>query len=106
MGIIEDTPVGRLILTTFLAFAEFERDIIRERTMAGKELARQRPGYREGRPEIYTEEIHRRTVLIASELSIRMTAKVTGISRSTVQRWVHEVNSTPLVEKDFFVKYT
>ena len=40
MGIIEDTPVGRLILTTFLAFAEFERDIIRERTMAGKEVAR------------------------------------------------------------------
>ena len=102
MGIIEDTPVGRLILTTFLAFAEFERDIIRERTMAGKEVARQRPGYREGRPEIYTEEVRRRTVLIASELSIRMTAKVTGISRSTVQRWVHEVNSTPLVEKDFF----
>lgn len=101
MGIIEDTPVGRLILTTFLAFAEFERDIIRERTMAGKEVARQRPGYREGRPEIYTEEVRRRTVLIASELSIRMTAKVTGISRSTVQRWVHEVNSTPLVEKDF-----
>ena len=106
MGIIEDTPVGRLIRTTFLAFAEFERDIIRERTMAGKEVARQRPGYREGRPEIYTEEVRRRTVLIASELSIRMTAKVTGISRSTVQRWVHEVNSTPLVEKDFFVKYT
>ena len=106
MGIIEDTPVGRLILTTFLAFAEFERDIIRERTMAGKEVARQRPGYREGRPEIYTEEVRRRTVLIASELSIRMTAKVTGISRSTVQRWVHEVNRTPLVEKDFFVKYT
>lgn len=106
MGIIEDTPVGRLTLTTFLAFAEFERDIIRERTMAGKEVARQRPGYREGRPEIYTEEVRRRTVLIASELSIRMTAKVTGISRSTVQRWVHEVNSTPLVEKDFFVKYT
>ncbi|WP_419169282.1 recombinase family protein [Negativibacillus massiliensis] len=104
MGIIEDTPVGRLILTTFLAFAEFERDIIRERTMAGKEVARQRPGYREGRPEIYTEEVRRRTVLIASELSIRMTAKVTGISRSTVQRWVHEVNSTPLVENGFWKK--
>lgn len=106
MGIIEDSPVGRLILTTFLAFAEFERDIIRERTMAGKEVARQRPGYREGRPEVYTEEVRRRTVLIATELSVRMTAKVTGISRSTVQRWIDDVNSTPLVEKDFFVKYT
>lgn len=90
MGTIEDTPVGRLILTTFLAFAEFERDIIRERTMAGKEIARQRPGYREGRPLTYTEEDRRRTVQIASELSVRMTAKVTGISRSTVQRWVHD----------------
>ncbi|MBS7217741.1 MAG: recombinase family protein [[Clostridium] spiroforme] len=106
MGIIEDSPVGRLILTTFLAFAEFERDIIRERTMAGKEVARQRPGYREGRPEVYTEEVRRRTVLIATELSVRMTAKVTGISRSTVQRWIDDVNSTPLVEKDFFVKDT
>lgn len=57
--------------------------------MAGKEIARQRPGYREGRPETYTEEDRRRTVQIASELSIRLTAKVTGISRSTVQRWVH-----------------
>ena len=102
MGVIEDTPVGRLILTTFLAFAEFERDIIRERTMAGRELARQRPGYREGRPEIYSEEVRRRTVLIATELSIRMTAQVTGISRSTVQRWVHEVNGTPLVVSGFW----
>lgn len=105
MGIIEDTPVGRLILTTFLAFAEFERDIIRERTMAGKEVARQRPGYREGRPEIYTDEERKRTVLIATELSVRMTSKVTGIARSTIQRWIKEVNSTPLVEKDFFAKY-
>lgn len=102
MGVIEDTPVGRLILTTFLAFAEFERDIIRERTMAGRELARQRPGYREGRPEVYSEEVRRRTVMIATELSIRMTAQVTGISRSTVQRWVHEVNGTPPVVSGFW----
>ena len=57
MGIIEDTPVGRLILTTFLAFAEFERDIIRERTMAGKEIARQRP---------VTERADRRYTLMRS----------------------------------------
>lgn len=102
MGIIEDTPVGRLILTTFLAFAEFERDIIRERTMAGKEIARQRPGYREGRPQIYSKEEKERAVLIATELSVRMTAQVTGIARSTIQRWVKDVNSTPLVERDFW----
>lgn len=37
-------------------------------------------------------EERRRTVQIASELSIRLTAKVTGISRSTVQRWVHTLS--------------
>ncbi|MFR5073381.1 MAG: recombinase family protein [Bianqueaceae bacterium] len=42
-----------------------------------------------------------RTVLIATELSIRMTAQVTGISRSTVQWWVHEVNGTPPVVSGF-----
>lgn len=105
MGIIEDTPVGRLILTTFLAFAEFERDIIRERTMAGKEVARQRPGYREGRPEIYNEEERKRVVLIATELSVRMTSRVTGVARSTIQRWIKEVNSTPPVKRDFWKRY-
>jgi DNA invertase Pin-like site-specific DNA recombinase len=49
MGTIDNSPMGRLILTCLLGFAEFERNIIRERTAAGREIARQRPGYREGR---------------------------------------------------------
>ena len=40
--------------------------------------------------------------MIATELSVRMTAQVTGIARSTIQRWVKDVNSTPLVERDFW----
>lgn len=40
MGLIEDTPMGRLILTTMLAFAQFERDMIVERTQTGKEIAK------------------------------------------------------------------
>ena len=31
MGLVEDTPTGRLILSVMLAFAEFERDMIVER---------------------------------------------------------------------------
>ena len=50
MGLIEDTPMGRLIVTTLLAFAEFEREIIIERTSNGKAAAREtKPGYKEGR---------------------------------------------------------
>lgn len=52
MGLIEDNPMGRLIVTNLLAFAEFERAMIAERTQAGKEIARQREGYREGRKPV------------------------------------------------------
>jgi DNA invertase Pin-like site-specific DNA recombinase len=45
MGIIEDTPTGRLILNIFLAFAEFERDLIVERTKEGKAIAKQKRGF-------------------------------------------------------------
>ena len=50
IGRIENTPTGQLILTVMLAFAEFERSIIAERTQAGKLVAKQSPSYREGRP--------------------------------------------------------
>ena len=51
MGKADNTPVGKLIVTIMLAFAEFERDMIVERTSAGKAYAREhKEGYREGRP--------------------------------------------------------
>ncbi len=40
-----------LIFTIFSAFAEFERDMIVERTQEGKMLAKQNPDFREGRPK-------------------------------------------------------
>jgi hypothetical protein len=49
------TASGRLIFHIFGALAEFERSIIRERTMAGLEAARAR-GRRGGRPRVLTEE--------------------------------------------------
>lgn len=48
MGLVEDTPTGRLILTIMSGFAEFERDMIIERTQEGKAIARQREVFREG----------------------------------------------------------
>ena len=55
MGLIEDTPMGRLIVTNLLAFAEFERAMILERTQTGKAIAKQRPDFKEGRPKAYTK---------------------------------------------------
>ena len=50
MGVADNTPMGRLMVTVLLAFAEYERDCIVERTQAGKAVARTKPDYHEGRP--------------------------------------------------------
>lgn len=53
MGIADNTPMGKVMVTVLLAFAEFERDMIVERTSAGKAYAREhKEGYREGRPPL------------------------------------------------------
>lgn len=50
MGLVEDTPTGRLVLTIMMAFAEYERDMIIERLNDGKAEAKAKnPDYREGR---------------------------------------------------------
>ena len=49
MGVIENTPIGRMIVTNLLAFAEFERAMIKERTQAGKAIARTKEGWKDGR---------------------------------------------------------
>lgn len=54
MGLIENTPMGKLIVTNLLAFAEFERSQIIERCASGKEFAKQNPNYVEGRPTQYS----------------------------------------------------
>lgn len=52
MGIMDNTPTGRLIRTIMLGFAEFERDMIVQRTQEGKEIARAKGIRVDGRPEI------------------------------------------------------
>lgn len=51
MGVADNTPMGKVMVTVMLAFAEFERDMIVERTSNGKAYAREHnPEFREGRP--------------------------------------------------------
>ncbi|EGQ19560.1 resolvase family site-specific recombinase [Sporosarcina newyorkensis 2681] len=54
-GLIEDTPMGRLILRMLSAIAEFDRDMIVERLAEGKAIAKQKPGHKEGRPKKYSK---------------------------------------------------
>ena len=88
MGLIEDTPVGRLILNNLLAFAEFERDMIVERTQAGKAIARTKVGFREGRPPIDAKKTAHAVDLINSGMTYKEVVEVTGLSKSTIIRAV------------------
>ena len=56
IGVMDNTPASKLIRNIFLSFAEFERDMILERTREGKEIARTKDGYKEGRPKKFTKE--------------------------------------------------
>lgn len=87
IGLIENTLRGNLILTVFLAFAEFERGMILERTQNGKALAKMQPGFREGRhPKYKPAQINHALELLGSGQSYRQVENVTGISKSTLVR--------------------
>lgn len=78
------TSGGKLIFHIFSALAEFERDIIRERTKAGLDAARKR-GRKGGRPrEITEKQIEQLKALYASnKSSVTEICKSFGISRSS-----------------------
>lgn len=87
MGLIENTLTGNLILTVMLAFAEYERGMIVERTQTGKAIARQDPNYREGRPKKYKPaQIDHALELLNSGMSYKQVEGMTGISKSTLMR--------------------
>ena len=69
MGLIENTLTGNLILTVMLAFAEYERGMIVERTQLGKMVARQNPGFKDGRPRKYTDAQISKSTLVRAKYS-------------------------------------
>lgn len=91
MGIIENTPTGKLIFSIFSAFAEFERDMIVERTQEGKAIAKQRDDFREGRPKKYTKYQLDQAMELLKEMSYtqvekEMARRGSPISKSTLYR--------------------
>ena len=86
MGIMDNTPTGKLIRTIMLAFAEFERDMIVERTQEGKAIARQKEDFKEGRPRISKIKIDHALSLLEEGYSYKQVESMTGISTATLAR--------------------
>lgn len=87
MGIIDSSPTGKLTFTLLLAFAEFERDMIIERTQAGKEIARAQGKRVDGSEPRYTpRQINKALAMLENGHSYTEVVKLTGISKSTLIR--------------------
>lgn len=85
-GAIDNTPIGKLMRTMLFAFAEFERDLIVERTQEGKRIARQNPDFHEGRPKKFTEAQINHALSLRADHSFKQISRLTGISVSTLKR--------------------
>lgn len=86
MGLLDSTPAGKLIMNVMFAFAEFERDMIVERTQEGKALAKTDPDFREGRPKKYSRIQICHALDLLDKHSYKQVSEMTGISISTLAR--------------------
>ena len=86
MGLLDNTPTGKLIRNIMLAFAEFERDMIVERTQEGKAIAKKQPDFKEGRPRLYGRKQIQHALGLLQDHSYRQVTELTGISKSTLIR--------------------
>ncbi len=86
------TPQGKLTFHLFASLAEFERDIIRERTKAGLEAARAR-GRKGGRPKGLSKEAQDKAMVAETlykqgEMSVTEICKHLNIARSTLYKYL------------------
>ena len=82
------TPQGRLLFTIFSGVSQFERELIRERTMEGLASARAR-GRMGGRPGKDKKIVEQALTLYDSKAySVDEISKTTGISRATLYKYV------------------
>lgn len=86
------TPSGRAMMKMFSVFADFEREIIVERTKEGLASARAR-GHVGGRPAINKETVANAIKLYDSrKFSIQEICKITGISKGSLYKYIHSEN--------------
>ena len=93
MGKFDTSPAGKLMRTIFFAFAEFERDMIVERTSEGKAICRENnPDWREGRKVVEIPDFEKfLEKQKRGEISVKECCEALNISRGTWYNRVAEV---------------
>ena len=95
LGVLDNTASGKLMRNVFLAFAEFERDMIVERTGDGKAVAKaNNPNFKEGRPRKECLRLgYYVTKYKRGEMELDECAEKLGISSSTFRRRIKEIEA-------------
>ncbi|MBA3285191.1 MAG: recombinase family protein [Nitrosopumilus sp.] len=84
----EDSPMSNLLLSVMGAFAEFERNLIRERQSEGIVLAKNRGVYKGRKKCLTSEQVEDIKNQIARGESKSQVARVLGISRETLYQYL------------------
>ena len=91
MGILDNSPTGKLIRNIFLSFAEFERDLIRERTLEGKAMARTKEGFKDGRPVVHGRKKMDLAMQLLETKTIKEVSRTLQVSESTIKRYKRKI---------------
>lgn len=90
IGVMDNTPASKLIRNIFFSFAEFERDMIVERTQEGKAIARTKKEFTEGRPKVHAKKRIEYALSLLNvnggTMSYKEVSELTNISKSTLIR--------------------
>lgn len=87
LGILSNDSVNTLMRNVLLSFAQFERDMIVQRTQEGKAVAKATdPNFKDGRPPKFDEDQLNNAMELLETRSYAQVVKLTGISKSTLVR--------------------
>ncbi|MBR1658328.1 MAG: recombinase family protein [Synergistaceae bacterium] len=86
LGVIDNSPTGKLIRNIMLCFSEFEHDMIVQRTQEGKAIARQNSDFRDGRPKKFSRVQLEHALELLETHSYKQVERITGISITTIYR--------------------
>lgn len=90
---------NKLMMQIFFAFAEYERDCIVERTQAGKEVAKQDPSFKDGRPKKFKKGQYKLAIELKEQgKTYKQIEQMTGLSKSTVFRAHREYKTKKILD--------
>ena len=99
MGVFDNTPVSKVMVTMLLAFAEFERDLIIERTQAGREIAKTKADFRDGRPLKLNQKQQDHCMELLKSNTYKEVADIMNISESTLYRIARKHKAKKVLSK-------